>query len=103
MLKSVTINGLALNIKQEFLYYNGANGTNEDDDHKASGAYIFRPANDTPNAVPLYSTVNYTVVEGSLVDEVHQVFNSWIKQVIRVYKDQNYIEFDWLVGPIDLM
>lgn len=37
---------------------------------------------------------------GELVDEIHQKMNDWVSQVIRIYKDSEYIEFDWLVGPI---
>lgn len=102
-MQSVTINGISLNIAQQFLYYNGANGTNEDDDHKASGAYIFRPANITLAAVPFADAVVYNITQGDIVDEVYQEFNAWIKQIIRVYKNADYIEFDWLVGPIELM
>nr|CAD7445525.1 unnamed protein product [Timema bartmani] len=35
-----------------------------------------------------------------LVEEVHQVYNEWVSQVIRVYKEDNHVEFEWLVGPI---
>lgn len=101
LLQSATLNGITLNITQEFLYYNGMNGTNESDDEKASGAYIFRPT--TENAVNLTNKVEYNITTGDLVDEVHQTFNSWITQVIRVYKNESYIEFDWLVGPIEIL
>lgn len=77
------------------------NGTNESDDEKASGAYIFRP--NTVDAEKLTDKVTYEILEGDLVDEIHQTVTSWITQVIRVYKNENYIEFDWLVGPIDIM
>lgn len=77
------------------------NGTNEDNDHTASGAYIFRPTKE--DADQLSDEVTYTIVEGDIVDEVHQSFNSWVTQVIRVYKNENYIEFDWLVGPIEIL
>lgn len=101
LLQSVTLNGITRNIKQEFLYYNGMNGTNEDNDHTASGAYIFRPTKE--NADPLTTKVSYTITTGNIVDEVHQSFNSWITQIIRVYKNESYIEFDWLVGPIEIL
>lgn len=29
-----------------------------------------------------------------------QIFNEWISQVVRIYKNENKAEFDWLVGPI---
>ena len=37
---------------------------------------------------------------GPLVNEIHQVVNEWVTQIIRIYKGKNYIEFNWLVGPI---
>lgn len=83
------------------MYYNGMNGTNEDNDHTASGAYIFRPTKVEPTQ--LTDKVQYKIQTGDVVDEVHQSFNSWITQVIRVYKNENYIEFDWLVGPIEIL
>lgn len=32
-----------------------------------------------------------------------QTFNDWISQVIRIYKDDNFVEFQWLIGgiPVD--
>lgn len=77
------------------------NGTNEDDDHKASGAYIFRPVQTEATVLAEHTT--FEIIKGDIVDEVHQTFNSWIKQIIRIYKNENYIEFDWLVGPLELM
>lgn len=29
-----------------------------------------------------------------------QTFNNWLSQVIRVYKNENYAEFQWLVGSV---
>ena len=37
---------------------------------------------------------------GPIVDEVHQRYNDWTSQVIRLYKDQKVVEFEWLVGPL---
>lgn len=73
------------------------------DGDQASGAYVFRPAGTTREAKSLSDSVTYEVVPGKLVDEVHQTFRPWIKQIIRVYKKENHVEFDWLVGPVELM
>lgn len=104
LLESVTMNGKTVKVKQELLYYEGSNGDNQGD-NKASGAYIFRPLNGTKGVEKF--TANVTIefqTRGELVDEVKQVYNNWVSQIIRVYKDAetNYIEFDWLVGPIDV-
>lgn len=40
------------------------------------------------------------MVRGDLVDEIHQTFTDWLSQVVRVYKTENFVEFEWLVGPI---
>lgn len=85
------------------MFYNGANGTNKGEINRASGAYVFRPANTTPAALPISDRATYKSYSTELVDEVHQIFNSWIRQVIRVYKNENFIEFDWLVGPIEII
>ncbi|KAJ8872261.1 hypothetical protein PR048_025863 [Dryococelus australis] len=42
------------------------------------------------------------VCAGELVDEVHQVFDDWASQVVRVYKEEDHVEFEWLVGPIPI-
>lgn len=39
---------------------------------------------------------------GPLVEEIHQYINDWVSQVIRVYNGIEYVEFDWLVGPIPI-
>jgi lysosomal alpha-mannosidase len=100
LLKSVTMNGQTVDITQQFFSYNGYNGENDGADNQASGAYIFRPLENSSNAVG--DTVSVTSTSGNLVDEVRQQVNDWITQIIRVYKggNNNYIEFDWLVGPI---
>lgn len=36
------------------------------------------------------------------MEEVRQVFNPWISQIIRVYREENHIEFEWMVGPIPI-
>lgn len=89
-------------MKQELLYYVGANGTNESFEKRASGAYIFRPSPDFANAVPFASKVNITTYRGILSDEIHQEFSPWAKQVIRVLHNANIVVFDWLIGPIDV-
>jgi len=33
---------------------------------------------------------------------VHQQFNEWISQVVRIYKESHHAEFEWLVGPIPI-
>ncbi|KAF5294472.1 hypothetical protein FQR65_LT01598 [Abscondita terminalis] len=98
------LNGLNVNVRQELMYYVGAQGNNVIFQNRSSGAYIFRPDPKQPQAQQFVDTVkNVKVYTGDVVDEIYQEFNEWNRQMIRVYKEnENYIEFDWLVGPIDI-
>ncbi|KAL1415454.1 hypothetical protein MTO96_006803 [Rhipicephalus appendiculatus] len=62
------------------------------------GAYSFDP--DTNRPVDLGNKVTYRVVQGPYVTEVHQIFDQWLSQVIRLYKNSQFIEFEWIVGPM---
>jgi hypothetical protein len=43
------------------------------------------------------------IYESSLLTEVHTTFEgSWIRQVTKVYKDKDYIDIDYTVGPIPI-
>ncbi|KAH6922527.1 hypothetical protein HPB50_015269 [Hyalomma asiaticum] len=64
----------------------------------AGGAYSFEP--DTNRPVDLGNKVTYRVVQGPFVTEVHQIFDQWLSQVIRLYKNSQFIEFEWIVGPL---
>ncbi|EAT42738.1 AAEL005749-PA [Aedes aegypti] len=86
-------------LQQDFLYYEGAYGNNEVFENRSSGAYIFRP-NSTEKHVA--TSVRLTVINGDLVQEVHQEFNEWISQVIRVHQNEMHVEFEWMVGPIPI-
>ncbi|KAG8190302.1 hypothetical protein JTE90_012589 [Oedothorax gibbosus] len=82
-------------MKQSFYFYEGMPGYRME---RASGAYAFNPQHDT--AYPLAENITYRVFKGPLVEEIHQFYTPWIHQIIRLYKGQNSIEFDWVVGPI---
>ncbi|XP_035912888.1 lysosomal alpha-mannosidase-like [Anopheles stephensi] len=96
-LSSITIDGVTNRLRQTFVYYEGALGNNEEYRNRSSGAYIFRP-NGTEKTVT--ENVQLKVVKGATVQEVHQVFNEWISQVVRIYADESHVEFEWMVGPI---
>ncbi|XP_030561633.1 lysosomal alpha-mannosidase isoform X2 [Drosophila novamexicana] len=99
-LSEVTADGMTRMISQEFLYYEGATGNNAEFLNRSSGAYIFRPKDNNIRFATDHVTIE--VYKGSLVEEVHQKFNDWISQVVRVYKQSTYAEFEWLVGPIPI-
>uniref|UniRef100_A0A0K8SVP2 Alpha-mannosidase n=1 Tax=Lygus hesperus TaxID=30085 RepID=A0A0K8SVP2_LYGHE len=81
-------------LEQSFGYYEGTNRWT------SSGAYTFSPSQ--RGLIRLPKNPTYTVHRGQNVIEVHQVFESWVSQVIRLYRGQQSIEFEWLVGPINL-
>lgn len=41
-------------------------------------------------------------ISGDLVEEIHQTVNDYVGQIIRLYKGQDYIEFDWVIGPVPI-
>ncbi|KAL1569764.1 alpha-mannosidase [Salvia divinorum] len=87
--------GVDIPVQQSYLWYASSPG---EADPQASGAYIFRPTGSLPSVVS--RSVPLKIIRGPLVDEVHQQFNSWIYQIIRVYKDKDHAEFEFTVGPI---
>ncbi|XP_033226250.1 lysosomal alpha-mannosidase-like [Belonocnema kinseyi] len=89
-----------LSFKQSFSYYEGSSPRTNFYPAKNSGAYIFRPMEET-EAVAFNYTGSYSIFKGPLVEELHININNWISQVVRVYSGQNRIEFNWLVGPIN--
>ncbi|GJQ83732.1 hypothetical protein Trydic_g20608 [Trypoxylus dichotomus] len=98
LIKAITLNETTLEIEQSLMYYIGKRGSNVINVYRASGAYVFRPRDQ--NALSFTDPIKIKTFTGDLVDEIHQTFSNWAKQVIRLYKNTNYVEFDWLVGPI---
>lgn len=94
LLSEITIDEITHKLSQNFVFYEGAVGDNKEYKNRSSGAYIFRPAVGKEETI-IAKEATIQVVRGAVVDEVHQIFNEWISQVIRVYKKQNYIEFEW--------
>ncbi|KAM8972508.1 lysosomal alpha-mannosidase [Pelodytes ibericus] len=90
--------GISLPLSQSFYWYNASIGN--EDNWQASGAYIFRP--NKSEAVIMSKNVSTYLVQNSLVQEVYQNFSSWCSQVVRLYKDQRYVELEWTVGPVPL-
>ncbi|XP_059645279.1 alpha-mannosidase At3g26720 isoform X2 [Cornus florida] len=82
--------------EQSYSYYSGYNGT--DKDPQASGAYVFRPNGTFP--IKSEGQVSLTVMQGPVMDEVHQHINSWIYQITRVYKGKEHAEVEFNIGPI---
>ncbi|XP_037479257.1 alpha-mannosidase At3g26720-like [Triticum dicoccoides] len=85
------------NFKQKYKYYIGQDH-GDGDDPQASGAYIFRPNGSVP--IKTDGQVPPTILRGPILDEVHQQINSWIYQITRVYKEKDYVETEFIIGPI---
>ncbi|KAJ9579723.1 hypothetical protein L9F63_004649, partial [Diploptera punctata] len=93
------VNGIVRNdneipFEQKFYYYEGAAGWNDFPENRASGAYIFRPLNSKPILISSNATNKFYTV--------HQIFSPWVSQIIRIYREECLIEFEWLVGPIPI-
>ncbi len=91
--------GISTPLKQFFCFYQSMPGNNSESEFQASGAYIFRPIKDS---CVYLSVRNYTVYQGKMFSEVHQVYNDWISQTIRLYENTRHAEFEWQVGPINI-
>ena len=83
-----------------FMMYESMPGNNSKPEFQASGAYVFRPKEQ--DAIPLSQNPKVTTVQGVNVQEVHQSFGDMATQVIRLYDDAQYLEFEWTVGPINI-
>ncbi|VAI39198.1 unnamed protein product [Triticum turgidum subsp. durum] len=86
------------NFEQKYKYYIGQDGGG--DDPQASGAYIFRPKDVVP--IKTDGQVPPMILRGPILDEVHQQINPWIYQITRVYKGKDYMETEFIVGPIPI-
>ncbi|XP_069699537.1 lysosomal alpha-mannosidase-like [Periplaneta americana] len=94
LVKTLTNNGVEIPVAQNFFYYNSFAADNQ----ASSGAYLFRP--DGTSNTPISDSANIVVYKGDIVDEIHQTFSDWASQVVRIYHEENHVEFEWLVGPI---
>ncbi|XP_048256757.1 lysosomal alpha-mannosidase-like isoform X2 [Haliotis rufescens] len=95
---------LDISLGQSFMFYPGYAGNNSGDENQASGAYIFRPNATSPTNIGSSAQLsrNSYIREGKLVEEVYQQFSPWATQMIRVYENEQYAEFQWTIGPIPI-
>ncbi|RWS16012.1 lysosomal alpha-mannosidase-like protein, partial [Dinothrombium tinctorium] len=98
LLKSVILkDGRKVDITQNFFIYQAESRFSGE---KPSGAYAFNPTETQP--LPVSEIASFKVIRGPLVEEIHQNFSPWVSQTIRIYQHVDYIEFDWIVGPIPI-
>ncbi|CBI15496.3 unnamed protein product, partial [Vitis vinifera] len=103
-------NSIKAFLEQSYSFYSANDGTEPfisptdgTEVFQPSGAYIFRPNGTHP--IKSEGQVSFTVLRGSLLDEVHHRINSWIYQITRLYRDKEHAEVEFTVGsiPIDDM
>ncbi|XP_041033071.1 lysosomal alpha-mannosidase isoform X1 [Carcharodon carcharias] len=87
---------LSLPVTQSFHWYSASTGNHKSS--QKSGAYIFRPKQGSP--IPMSTNVKTYTVQTDLFQEVYQNVSSWCSQVVRLYKNQKFVELEWTVGPI---
>lgn len=104
-LQSITSLNSSLNtslnssLTHQFCYYDSFVGLNHLPDEQSSGAYIFRPKSQEPTCL---NVADFTMSYKSYVQEVHQIYNDWLSQTIRLYDDAQHVEIEWQVGPIPI-
>ncbi|XP_037300756.1 lysosomal alpha-mannosidase isoform X2 [Manduca sexta] len=86
------IDGVRVEVAQNFFFYSQGQQIMQ------SGAYTFRPEKTRPK--PVTDRVSYTTVRGPLVKEIRQRFNDWLTQIIRLYRGEEFVELEWLIGPV---
>lgn len=80
-------------------YYTGSCGDNHDTSHRASGAYIFRPIINNPIKLGPQKT---EVINGDLVKEFRVNLSPAGFINAKLYDSLNFIETEWIVGPIPI-
>lgn len=100
LLSAISWKETTVRVNQSFYWYLGHPGNNTEFQYRASGAYIFRPQQQEPLPVANKAELVHMETNGTIVQEVHQKFSDWLTQVIRVYDDADFVEFNWVVGSI---
>jgi len=89
-IKSIKLdNGQEFPFKQSFKYYK-SNG---------DSSYEFCPQGNVID-INAQSVKLDSKIDSGPIHEVRQQWNDWVSQTIRVDEDEEYVEFDWIVGPI---
>ncbi|KAF7635204.1 Alpha-mannosidase [Meloidogyne graminicola] len=87
--EDLTRNNSKFNFTQEFLYY----------ENNLSGAYIFRPDPDK-KPISFEEPIKVEFIKNELVQEARQIISPWVSQVVRLFEDKKFVEFEFLIGPI---
>ncbi len=90
---------LSTQLTQVFCYYKSKKGNNSISDFQASGAYVFRPDGLEPTCL---TVEKYSLNRAEQFNEIHQIYNEYISQTIRLYDSKRNAEFEWQIGPIPI-
>ncbi|KAJ0182989.1 hypothetical protein K1T71_000965 [Dendrolimus kikuchii] len=88
------VDGVKIDLSQNFYYYSQGQQTLQ------SGAYSFRPVNQRPT--PITEKATYNTIRGPLIKEIRQRFSDWVTQVIRLYRGEEFVEMEWVIGPVPI-
>ena len=102
-LERISLAGRTVEVKNSFYYYEGHTGNNKIFTNRSSGAYIFRPKEQTAKPLGrLLRAEAFTDARpgSSGLLEIQQTYDSFVQQSIRIHPKKNFIEFDWFVGSI---
>ncbi|KAL3069075.1 hypothetical protein niasHT_034305 [Heterodera trifolii] len=95
------IGQVKMDFSQKFAFYTGANGRRsaegEAKQQQTSGAYVFRPNEKMANEL---KTAEVQFVKNDLVHEARQIVKPWLSQIVRLYMDKPFVEFEYLIGPL---
>nr|XP_032525827.1 lysosomal alpha-mannosidase-like [Danaus plexippus plexippus] len=88
------VDGIKISLSQNFYFYSQTQQVLQ------SGAYSFRPEKEKPT--PVTDKVTFHTIRGPLVKEIRQRFNDWIIQVVRLHRGEEFVEIEWIVGPVPI-
>ncbi|KPJ14056.1 Lysosomal alpha-mannosidase [Papilio machaon] len=92
-------NTSSFNLAIKLYYWSACFGDNTNTSERSSGAYIFRPNITKPIKL---SPINSEIKKGSIVSEVRTIYAGNVSTITRLYKDLDYFEVDFTVGPIPI-
>ena len=91
---------LAYSFSHSLRWYPAMPGLNRKFSDRASGAYIFRPNATESLPIAEDNKVNVTFEQRGEWQELYLVYSNWTYEVLRVHPKLEFIEFDYLVGPV---
>lgn len=91
-----------LPVNQGIWWYEAYGGNCSKGEFQASGAYALRTKGERHRVPDKEMQLKSYILTGELVQEAHMIFGDEASQVIRLYNNKPYVEFEWTVGPINI-